>query len=281
MHLKFEYDNYKYFDNYNDFYDFILFHELTHGKYKQFKNESTYDFELRTNELALERLLIEKETFNPQTQGLVLSKNYEWFRYIKNLKATKENRLTQRQIEYKNRIIDKIKRGNQELIELRKSIKDAQENVIKTSDVEDFFPRYWDVDAIKNNRAGFANVLRDWFINNPTVWVRQPNGTLEKVPALTHADKMKATSEGNLNARIEDTINNIIKGKQDITSDEMAFFGHGKSKHLRHRTLDIPNSLVTDFIIKNPVQVMQVYTKNLHLNMSLVLHTMEKALIKL
>ena len=264
MHLKFEYDNYKYFDNYNDFYDFILFHELTHGKYKQFKNESTYDFELRTNELALERLLIEKETFNPQTQGLVLSKKtMNDLDTLKNLKATKENRLTQRQIEYKNRIIDKIKRGNQELIELRKSIKDAQENVIKTSDVEDFFPRYWDVDAIKNNRAGFANVLRDWFINNPTVWVRQPNGTLEKVPALTHADKMKATSEGNLNARIENTINNIIKGKQDITSDEMAFFGHGKSKHLRHRTLDIPNSLVTDFIIKNPVQVMQVYTKKL------------------
>ena len=41
-----------------------------------------------------------------------------------------------------------------------------------------------------------------------------------------------------------------------------AFYGHGKSKHFRHRNLDIPNKLVTDFIITNPVQVMSVHTES-------------------
>ena len=46
----------------------------------------------------------------------------------------------------------------------------------------------------------------------------------------------------------------------DVTDDANAFYGYGKSKHFRHRGIDIPNKLVTDFIVTNPIKVMKAYT---------------------
>ena len=37
-------------------------------------------------------------------------------------------------------------------------------------------------------------------------------------------------------------------------------FGGGQSNHFKHRQLDIPNYLIDDFIIKNPVKIMMGYT---------------------
>ena len=260
MHLKFEYDNYKYFDSYDDLYDFIVFHELTHGKYKQFKNETLFDFEYRTNELALERLLMEKEQFNPITQGMVLGK--KTMKDLDSLKKLKyEKGLSPDQVKYKNNVINYIKEINEELIGLRKNLKDAEDTKILPKDVEDFFPRYWNVEKIKENREQLAEILTQWFMDNPTVFKKNKNGNIERTPALTPYETMKATDPANVLKRVNQSIDNIIKNKNDVTEDEMAFFGHGKSKHFRHRNLDIPNKLVTDFIITNPVQVMQVYTK--------------------
>lgn len=60
--------------------------------------------------------------------------------------------------------------------------------------------------------------------------------------------------------RVDDTIDEIL-GLSDPANDMNAFYGAGKSKHFRHRKLDIPNSLVYDFIQNDPLAVMRAYTQ--------------------
>jgi len=62
-----------------------------------------------------------------------------------------------------------------------------------------------------------------------------------------------------LDKRVEDTIDNIL-GLSDVANDMNAFYGAGKSKHMRHRSLDIPNAKVFDFIQNDPLAVMKAYT---------------------
>ena len=47
--------------------------------------------------------------------------------------------------------------------------------------------------------------------------------------------------------------------KNDPLDPEAGFFGAGVSKHLRHRTVDIPNSVLIDFIVTDPMPVVQGY----------------------
>ena len=49
----------------------------------------------------------------------------------------------------------------------------------------------------------------------------------------------------------------------------MAFYGHGKSKHFRHRNLDIPEWKVKDFLIKDPKIMTEFSTKRWVLELSL------------
>ena len=69
-----------------------------------------------------------------------------------------------------------------------------------------------------------------------------------------------SADEVSLDSRVNDTIDNIL-GMADGTEDSKFFAGHGKSKHFRHRTLDIPNSLIFDYIINDPIAVMKAYTQ--------------------
>lgn len=62
-----------------------------------------------------------------------------------------------------------------------------------------------------------------------------------------------------IDERAEQTIKEILE-EVDPTAEVASFYGHGKSKHFRHRTLDIPNSLVYDFIVNDPIAVMKAYT---------------------
>ena len=254
--------NKQHFESFDDFYDYIVYHELSHGKFPQKRGESKASLEKRIDDEAIKRLLQEKDSFNPATQGMVLSrKNIETdLPILENMAGTKF--LTKGEQNYKNNVaIPEIKRLNNELIELRKTLKDTQDNKIKPSDAEDFFPRYFDKEAIKKNRAKFESILREWYTNNPTILVKNKDGTVERVPPQTQDEVIKATAPENINARVKDTVDNILGRGRDVTDDAMAFYGHGKSKHFRHRNLDIPNKLVTDFIITNPVQVMRVYTQ--------------------
>ena len=52
-------------------------------------------------------------------------------------------------------------------------------------------------------------------------------------------------------------------GRRDVTQEEQSYYGAGKSKHLRHRELDIPNALVVDFIHTNPISVMKTYNQRI------------------
>ena len=66
--------------------------------------------------------------------------------------------------------------------------------------------------------------------------------------------------ETSLDIRVENTINEIL-GETDPAGDMAAFYGSNRSKHFRHRKLDIPNALVTEFIQMDPLAVMKAYTQ--------------------
>ncbi len=261
MHVNFAQQNRMHINSYDDFYDFIVYHELSHGKFLQKKGESDFDLEVRINEEAIKRLLQEKDSFNPATQGMVLSrKNIETDLGALS-KLANEGALTKGQKAYRNRVIEDIKKSNDELIELRKTLKDAKEFKATPENAEKFFPRYFNKTKIKENRPAFEAILTEWYTNNPTILVKNKDGSVERVPPQTTDEVIKATDPANIAKRVKDTTDNILGKGRDVTDDMMAFYGHGKSKHLRHRNLDIPNKLVADFIVTDPVQVMRVYTQ--------------------
>ena len=68
------------------------------------------------------------------------------------------------------------------------------------------------------------------------------------------------TDDKSIALRAKEATDNIL-GMKDVTDPEMGYYGAGKSKHFKHRALDIPNELVIDFIQTNPVAVMKAYTQ--------------------
>ena len=161
----------------------------------------------------------------------------------------------------KNNIIKRLARNNFEIQDLNINLKNARQKKVLPANEEFFFPRYWSVDKIKNNREKFAQVLTKWFTNNPTVMVTKADGTKLRRPAETPEEISRATTADAIAKRVDSTIKAITKEGADLTDDSFAFYGYGKSQHFRHRELDIPNALVTDFIETNPVQVMRIYTQ--------------------
>jgi len=116
---------------------------------------------------------------------------------------------------------------------------------------EIFRPRYWDKDAIAKDRSGLENILADWFRNNPEGYGRNNMGKYVKTTF--------STDEGAIAKRASDAVDSIL-GLRDVTDLDVASFGYGKSKHLKHRGIDIPNKLVLDYMHRNPVSVMKAYT---------------------
>ena len=114
---------------------------------------------------------------------------------------------------------------------------------------EDFLPRYWDTKYITANRESFAKVLHDWYSQNPYTYEVSGNLKWKRID-------LKTTDQA-IAERVEKTIDNIL-GTSD--SQEIPNVGAGKSKHLKHRVLDIPNSLVWDFMIQDPLAIMKGYT---------------------
>ena len=68
------------------------------------------------------------------------------------------------------------------------------------------------------------------------------------------------TSPQAIAERVDKTIDEILN-LSDPANDMNAFYGAGKSKHFRHRKLDIPNSAVYNFIQTDPLAVMKAYTQ--------------------
>ena len=115
---------------------------------------------------------------------------------------------------------------------------------------ESFFPRFWNKEKIRDNRDGLKQILVTWFNENPYQYVY--NKRTGKVEVKTLSRDADAVSK-----RADEVIDQLL-GEGDPFRN--LSYGFGKSKHLKHRLVDIPNEKVTDFIVTNPVQVMMAYT---------------------
>jgi len=153
---------------------------------------------------------------------------------------------------------DYIRRLESNLVKYKEELADAQSMVESLSDSGKilppneavFRPRYWDRKAIMKNRAGFEAVLTKWFTENPNTIIRNNKGIFEKIDLSTNESAIK----GRVNKMIDDLL-----GLSDVLDVDAGYFGMGKSKHMKHRVVDIPNELVLDFIEKNPIKVMKAY----------------------
>ena len=186
-HKKHAYDNFDKFKTKGDYEDFIIFHEMYHGKRRPKRGETEVDLENVINELALKRSLAEGEKF-------------------------------------------------------------AQASRV----IENYFPRYYDHRAIRNNRKRFEDILTNYYFKNPyhVTWNSRTNqmDVIPRSPTRKEArNRAKETTQRILNENYEEV--------EDI------YTGQGKAKHFKHRELDIPNSLILDFIELDPLKVHKAYVE--------------------
>lgn len=146
-------------------------------------------------------------------------------------------------------IVDK----NSDIIKQHKSTLEEIDAAGPTSPANEeiFRPRYWDKDAIAKDRSGLEKILADWFRQNPEGYGRNNMGKYVKTTF--------STDENAIAKRASDAVDSIL-GLRDVTDLDVASFGYGKSKHLKHRGIDIPNKLVLDYMHRNPVSIMKAYT---------------------
>jgi hypothetical protein len=154
--------------------------------------------------------------------------------------------------EYRAKLEAQLRRYTDEIEVARANIEDLGDSAAILPPNESLFrPRYFDLEAITNNRQAFENILKAWFKENPQI-VRMVGPKFTK--------KTLSTDDASIALRAKEATDNIL-GMKDVTDPEMGYYGAGKSKHFKHRALDIPNELVIDFIQTNPVAVMKAYTQ--------------------
>jgi hypothetical protein len=151
----------------------------------------------------------------------------------------------------KNKLQGTISKLTSEVEELKVLLDDAKQEPTMPRNERVFRPRYWDRDSISANRDKFESVLFNWFKDNPAQLTRFKNGKLETIQL--------STGENAIRKRVTELTDNLL-GLRDDTDFDSGYFGIGKSKHMKHRTIDIPNELVLDFIEKNPIKIMKAYT---------------------
>jgi len=154
---------------------------------------------------------------------------------------------------YAKTLNEQIARLTKELDEAKANLEDLDAmGAIKPPNEEIFRPRYFDMGKIRKNREQFEKVLQDWFTKNPEIWVKQADGKYAKEQLLT--DPISISN------RVKGVVDGMLTDPDPLNPDKM-YYGMGKSKHFKHRTLDIPNELVLDFMVTNPISVMKAYTK--------------------
>ena len=163
---------------------------------------------------------------------------------------------TFRRTKSKNATEQKLRTEYLERLERQKFQMDRQRTAYDSNGLgkakERFFPRIWDKEYITNNREDFANVLRAWYKTNPFVYKFDNKKQIyDEVKLLTNDSAVES--------RVQETIDTILGDMQPTNTDTISF-GGGQSNHFKHRQLDIPNYLIDDFIIKNPVKIMMGYT---------------------
>ena len=167
---------------------------------------------------------------------------------VDDLKAkTKRTDAEERRLSHNQRMLSRLK-DQKEDIDLQ--IQAMSDFPMDGKYSEKFHPRYWLQDEIRSRRGEFANILLEWYTKNPYVFVfNEKTGKYARV----RTDPNEAAK------RVDETIDKIL-GLDDVSAESNAFYGYGRSKHFRHRDIDIPNELVLDFIETNPVAVMKAYT---------------------
>ena len=188
-------------------------------------------------------------------EGMIGSlKYYETFLAKRELRvAAIQDRLTDNLSRaYRSRIEGQLIRYADEIDEVKQTIQDLKDSGPITPPNEDIFrPRYLDLDSIRADREGFAKILTDWFSANPSIYARD---TITKKFQRIELD----SDAESISKRVNDMIDNILDDPDPLNPDGM-YYGMGKSKHMQHRTLDIPNELVLDFMVRNPATVMKAY----------------------
>ena len=118
---------------------------------------------------------------------------------------------------------------------------------------EDFFPRFYDKSVIKARRVEFEAILYKWFEENPYIYRSDDklSGKLVRVELSAKPEDIKG--------RVNDTIRKILN-ENDPLKLENVYLGAGMPKHSKSRGLNIPNKLVTDFMMKDPLAVMKTYS---------------------
>ena len=156
--------------------------------------------------------------------------------------------------EYRLTLESQLRRQGEQIDEMQAIIKDIEETggPVMPPNEKVFRPRYWDFDAIKANREALETILRNWYTANPSIISRGQDGKYGRVD-LSNNDKAVA-------ARASSTVDTIL-GIKDVTDPDIGYYGMGKSKHFKHRLVDIPNELVLEFIQTNPTAVMKAYTQ--------------------
>ena len=141
----------------------------------------------------------------------------------------------------------------------------------KGSDLEPFYARYLNIDKIRSSRSQFEGSLRTYYtgeidagrkkidVFDRTV-IQEPDGR-ERLRGWVKIDLTKTNAEGvsNLETHIKRVTDDILTIKDPTDVDEMSF-GMGRSKHFRHRKLDVPNSAIWDFIEQDPIATMRSYS---------------------
>ena len=166
--------------------------------------------------------------------------------------SEKDMTKAQRRLYYRQ---ERLRALNKKKDELEAEIQFQTDNEIMPPNETVFNPRYWDLIAISENRDKFAQILFEWYKDNPQVYVFDE-------AAGKFVKKTLSTDKDAVQNRVDNTIDTIL-GRRDVTQEEQSYYGGGKSKHLRHREIDIPNALVVDFIETNPVNVMKAYNQRI------------------
>ena len=190
-------------------------------------------------------------------EGLIGNKAY-YERYAtgreERIASVQKKLETARNADYRDRLQGQLNRLSEELDMARAQLDEIAEMGPITPKNEDIFrPRYWDRQAITDRREEFRKVLTDWYEANPSTVIF--NEKTKKYERVNLQDDTASIAR-----RADETIDRIL-GDVDPLDPDAGYFGAGKSKHFKHRVLDIPNSLVLDFIERNPVKIMKAYVQ--------------------
>jgi hypothetical protein len=117
---------------------------------------------------------------------------------------------------------------------------------------EPFFPRFYNLDKIRQNKEAFTKIIMEEFSKKPYVYEYDP-------VKGDYVRKELSSDPAMVRARAERTVNNILSEGDPVDAGDVVA-GLGRSKHFRHRKLDIPTSAIIDYIELNPVSVLNSYS---------------------